>query len=1140
MKPATTAPSRRRTTLGDVDITTPKGVSVHVDPPLPPRRHSYVPGQLLPMTPPPSTPAGDVKRREAELQRQQRVPALAHGGVVDEVPRYVAPRPSVSRTSDGSVSAVTSPAARNSAKRQTYQLGTQPDDAATTTETRKVLIQEPANSTREAASMTREEQEEKRRREIERLNWLEEEKAKQCVVTNAKVIAAAAADVRQQLGQPSYVAIAAQKASGEAQYGEAHQYKHLVADLHQRLGVVPATAEQTTSQLSATSKGHGREKAVAGALRRLPSPANVVEGVTDKALALRRAEMAEMVARLRRLLAEGNVTSTAHEIPILPAAGVVGGGTGGHAAAAASTSCPACDFCIEMTSEEAILHHLIPVLKALTAERVVMPMAGRRGSVSVTSSAASDSAATLDSFRVHSSQKRSRRAVENGKLDGSSAGGSKRKQQQHQQQQEESHAGSLEPSRYAVPRCFRIELVPFSLRNVSIHVSVHDYLAEHFYKAHAQRQDRLFSLALDPPYPETWAEWTAAHRTRLLYHVLDDLLHGGPHPPAPAVTQDITLFPAHVDAMRDALWNSVWTSRSLTQLLTIDESAIASYFGTEVMFYYAWMNHYARWLLGAGVVGVIVSLLSAVQLVDPNVVSGAYDTQMSTFAAAHLAIRRHLQHSLDSTLLPLFIVVMIVGSVLCIKTWERRCSVLTMRYHLFQQEGKDEPRRDFHGTPGRNPVTGEPQLLYPAWYRAIVLQPVAWAAVVLFMAGTIGVMICSLNLDGMVSDPSSRLSIPFLRKYTVDGNVLDATVHPYLAMLPRVGYSVCISTLSYVFTVLAKRLTQMENYRYRGEYVRALMMKRVVFEFVNSYAKLFFVAFGRVSMPELASNLQSILYVAVLSRLMSDTVVPFFVTHRQRVTRRLLRHHEARAAAKEGEEGVRTSSPPVATVATTTATAAAATHGGDAGSPLDEVDELLDPYDVYEDFIEMIIQFGYILLFAAAYPLASFVALLSNIVEVRSDLFKMCYVVRRPVPRLGLQENATWCGIMRVFAMAAVITNTFLLAFTSHQMARWFPEYFVTNSTTTAVPYGSMNSISHFNNSLASATSMPSLADSAKLTNVAIDMIPGRGRVVMFYSMVMEHVMGLVAAFLLWRIPSTPRGVRHYKERRLYERMSRS
>ncbi|KPI88648.1 hypothetical protein ABL78_2252 [Leptomonas seymouri] len=1090
---ASAAPSRHRAAArSGTDIMAARGVAARVNAP------------TLPLPTDVHITAVDRKKREAELQRQQRAPSLTQVAAVSDIPRCVAPRSSMCRSSEGPPSI----ASTGTAKSHLESLGSAIDAAASK---RRVDVQIP-NGARTVQSMTRAEQEEMRMREVERLNKLEKEKARPTRVSNAKEIAAAAADARQQLGQPSYVAIAAQKVSAEAQFGQSYRYTQVVADLHQSLGLTPASHERAQQK---DSKG-------APARRRLASPANVVEDVADKVVALRRAEMAEMIARLRRLLAEGNVTSAADEIRVIPAAGITG---------LTSTPCPACDFCIEMTSEDTILKCFIPVLKSLASERVAMPLAGRCGSVSVTSSAVSDNATTLDSFRVHSRRKEPDHSPENGSRERSTGNA--------QQQLEESYG----PSRYAVPRCFRIEVVPFGLRKVSIHVSVHAYLAEHFFKAHAQRQERLFSLSLDPPYPEAWGEWTAAHRSRLLYRVLDDLLHGGPHPPVPSVTEDIVVFPAHVDITRDALWSSVWESRSLSQLLAVPEDAIANYFGAEVMFYYAWMNHYAHWLLGAGVLGVVVSVLSSVRLVDPAVISSAHMAPDSTFAVTHFTIFRYLQQSLDTALLPAFIVVMITGSVLCIKGWERRLSFLSMKYRLFQQEDKDEPRRDFHGTPGCHPVTGEPQLVYPAWYRAVVLQPLAWAIVMIFILITIVIMVCSLNLDGMVNDPSSRLAIPFLRQYTVNGNVFDATVHPHIAKLPCMGYSVCISILSFLFSKLAMQLTQMENYRFRGEYVRALMLKRVVFEFVNSYAKLFFIAFGRGSMPELASNLQSILYVAVLSRLVTETVLPFFVTHRQRVARHILQRHEKGKDEVNGATGkplpsASTTAPragsaaAAATTTTTTDALAKSTaqeiHGGDVASPLNEVDELLDSYDVYMDFLEMIIQFGYILLFAVAYPLASFIALLSNIIEVRSDLFKLCYVVRRPTPRLGLKENATLCGVMRAFAMAAVITNTFLLAFTSHQMARWFPDYFVASHRPPILPYSSLN-----------AAAMASLASNGSHTGVMLDMIPGKGRVLMFYSMLLEHVMGLTAMFLLWRIPSTPRAVRHYKARRLYERMSR-
>ena len=50
----------------------------------------------------------------------------------------------------------------------------------------------------------------------------------------------------------------------------------------------------------------------------------------------------------------------------------------------------------------------------------------------------------------------------------------------------------------------------------------------------------------------------------------------------------------------------------------------------------------------------------------------------------------------------------------------------------------------------------------------------------------------------------------------------------------------------------------------------------------------------------------------------------------------------------------------------------------------------------FDDFLEMFIQFGYVTLFSSAYPLAGLCALLNNIIEIRGDAFKLCFVHKRP------------------------------------------------------------------------------------------------------------------------------------------------
>lgn len=52
--------------------------------------------------------------------------------------------------------------------------------------------------------------------------------------------------------------------------------------------------------------------------------------------------------------------------------------------------------------------------------------------------------------------------------------------------------------------------------------------------------------------------------------------------------------------------------------------------------------------------------------------------------------------------------------------------------------------------------------------------------------------------------------------------------------------------------------------------------------------------------------------------------------------------------------------------------------------------------DTFQDYQEMFVQFGYVVLFSSAFPLAAMCALINNIIEIRSDAFKLCTGLQRP------------------------------------------------------------------------------------------------------------------------------------------------
>lgn len=63
------------------------------------------------------------------------------------------------------------------------------------------------------------------------------------------------------------------------------------------------------------------------------------------------------------------------------------------------------------------------------------------------------------------------------------------------------------------------------------------------------------------------------------------------------------------------------------------------------------------------------------------------------------------------------------------------------------------------------------------------------------------------------------------------------------------------------------------------------------------------------------------------------------------------------------------------------------------------IHEVCPRQDTLQDYQEMFIQFGYVVLFSSAFPLAAMCALINNIIEIRSDALKLCTSLQRPFGR---------------------------------------------------------------------------------------------------------------------------------------------
>ncbi len=152
---------------------------------------------------------------------------------------------------------------------------------------------------------------------------------------------------------------------------------------------------------------------------------------------------------------------------------------------------------------------------------------------------------------------------------------------------------------------------------------------------------------------------------------------------------------------------------------------------------------------------------------------------------------------------------------------------------------------------------------------------------------------------------------------------------------------------------------------------------------------------------------------------------------------------------------------------------------------------LLEPYESFDDWQEIIIQYGYIVLFASVFPLGPILSWLANEIKRHHDLFKLKYVSQHPIPRKVL---GPWTSILHTITLMAVLTNSAIVSISSDQL-----------SATGLFP-------TVFNN---------------EIDDLGATFLPGMGKWGIAICFLLEHVLGR-AVLLIWHVvPSIPESVKN-------------
>jgi len=391
---------------------------------------------------------------------------------------------------------------------------------------------------------------------------------------------------------------------------------------------------------------------------------------------------------------------------------------------------------------------------------------------------------------------------------------------------------------------------------------------------------------------------------------------------------------------------------------------IKDYFGEKIAFYFGWLGHYTTWLIFAAVAGAITFLANVIE------------------------------NTTDSSLVPIFATFIAIWSTLFLETWKRKQSTYVMMWGMKGFEQQEITRPQFHGKETRSPIDDEPDVFFPAAEsaRRKTISTVFLSLLIVFTIFLVGVVFfikILLNQEPWVS------------------RLLLFNLIPLSTIIPSILNGVQITIMSITYDAVSLRLNDYENHRTDTGFEDSLIAKTFVFEFINKYAALLYIAFIKKHFVETDFctgscfvELGTTLGIIFLLALATDNTLEVATTFLKQ-----------RKRQKEESEGV----APDRLMSQVEKEYTAETF-----------DKMLG---TFKEYAEMTFQFGYATLFSAAFPLAPLFALVNNFIEIRIDGWKLLQCSRRPEPS-GAEDIGTWYGILELIAVASVATNGLLIFFT--------------------------------------------------------------------------------------------------------------
>ncbi|XP_062528738.1 anoctamin-1 isoform X6 [Bombyx mori] len=463
---------------------------------------------------------------------------------------------------------------------------------------------------------------------------------------------------------------------------------------------------------------------------------------------------------------------------------------------------------------------------------------------------------------------------------------------------------------------------------------------------------------------------------------------------------------------------------------------VKDYFGVKIGLYFAWLGFYTHMLIPASLVGLICFIYSAATVYSnkPSEDICNYNSTIKMCPQCDYfcefwdlkatCLQSRITYLFDNSTTVFFAIFMSFWAACFLELWKRYSAEMTHRWDLTGFDVYEEhPRPQYLARLAHvkrrqlNVVTGENEPMVPFWRMRLPATLMSFSVVALL------VLLALATVLGVVLYRMSLLGAAVLRH---NDNVLIT----YSPIMFTTATAACINLcfiflFNYIYQYLAEWLTEKELLRTQTEFDDSLTLKIYLLQFVNYYASIFYIAFfkGKIigrpgeyirffghrqeecapggCLLELSIQLAIIMVGKQFINTIVEMMMPYLLSW-WNIIRTIGRKRQLK-------------------------------------SPLQWVKDfkLVDfpNMGLFPEYLEMILQYGFVTIFVAAFPLAPLFALINNVLEMRLDARKFLTCFRRPVPQ-RVTDIGVWYRILDSIGKLSVITNGFIIAFTSEFIPR--------------------------------------------------------------------------------------------------------